>query len=316
MKKKGFIRAVVTAFLISILFCFPSLADEKGITAIGITASDKIEGWIIVFIVIVVLAFIVLGKFLPYNIKLADGTKVKRVPTQKIEPISMLPFKMSIPMICAELNLDPFSFIPEPIAAYLIKWQLEEIIQIEDVNDEPVIHFLRIPEGENVEMVLFEMLKNVGDGKTLILEEWKEWATEHNEELLNWCNTLESYGDSLLRAEGWTSEDNKDITRFTQRGFDMHNKMLGFHKFLKSFEKSPSDLKAPSEYWGDYLIFAALCSLTEPVAMGLQKIDTIGFNHFCGMYHMNSNTFMICLNHATTISESSYIDESDVARDF
>ncbi len=262
-------------------------------------------------VVMIVLLFIVRGILVSRNIRLADGTKIRRIPAKKIEPMTSVPFKRSIPMTCAALRLDSSMTASEPIAAYIVKWQFDEMIRMEDVNNKPVIHFLQIPDADKVELELFELLKDAGDGEALKLSDWQKWSEKYYNKIDTWKKNFEKYGKTCLKGEGWADKDNKGKVRFTQTGYDMQIRLLGFYKYLKSFKKSTSDMQAPREYWGDYLIFATLFNLAKPVIKGLQNMDEEGFDSFCGMYSMNPVMFLIYMNHATTISNTSYLGASD-----
>ncbi len=276
--------------------------------------SGESGSYIIIFlgiVVMIVLFFVVWYILVSRNIRLADGTKIRRVPAKKIEPMTSVPFKRSIPMTCAAIGLDGTIIASEPIAAYIIKWQFEEIIRMEDVKNEPVIYFLQIPDADKVELELFNMLKNAGDGEVLKLADWRKWAEKHYNKIDLWKKNIVKYGKICLRDEGWADKDNKGKIRFTQTGYDKQIRLIGFYKYLKNFNKSTSDMEAPREYWGDYLIFATLFNLSKPVTSGLQNIDEEGFDSFCGMYSINPAMFLIYMNHAAAISHTSNLGASD-----
>ena len=261
---------------------------------------------ILVIIVIVVLVVVVLYILTTRNIRLADSTKIRRIPVRKVEMMTSVPFKGSIPMTCAALGLDIASIGSEPIASYIVKWQLDEIIRMDDVESNPIIYFLRIPDVDKVEQQIFEMLKNAGDGEALKLEDWEKWSVKNYKKIESWQKKFKEYGEYCLKNEGWANKDNKGKMRFTKAGYDMHIRMLGFYQYLKNFKNSSSNMGAQREYWGDYLIFATLFNFAKPVTKGLQYVDAEGFDSFCGMYHMDPVIFLVYINHAAAISRSSY----------
>lgn len=264
------------------------------------------------FIVVLILAIGALYTIITRNIKLANGTKVRRIPLRKVEAMTTVPFNKSIPMVCAAIKLDGVNMFPtEPIATYLIKWQLDDVIKMDDVKGKPVIQFLRIPEGDKIEQNLYKMLMDAGDGEFLNLADWEKWAMKNYKKRESWQKRFERDGDTYLQDQGWAAKNDKGKMRFTQNGYDMHIRMLGFYQYLRSFKKKTSDMSAPREYWGDYLVFATLFNLAKPVANGLQNIDGEGFDSFCGMYHMNPALFLLYINHANTMSHSSNVGAYD-----
>ncbi len=263
-------------------------------------------------ITVIILGIVALYTIATRKIKLSNGTKIRRIPLRKVEAMTTVPFHRSIPMVCAAIKLDGVNVFPtEPIATYLIKWQLDDVIKLDDVKGKPVIQFLQIPEGDKIEQNLYKMLTDAGDGEILKLVVWQNWAMNNYKKIEAWQKRFDRDGLTYLQDQGWAAKDEKGKMRFTQNGYDMHIRMLGFYQYLKSFKKKTSDMAAPREYWGDYLIFATLFNLAKPVADGLQNIDGEGFDSFCGTYHMNPALFVLYLNHANTISHSSNVGAYD-----
>lgn len=249
--------------------------------------------------------------FVTKNIRLADGSKLRRVGRGKAVPTSIVPFGNSIPAAVAATTYDYALGVQlDAIAAYLVRWQLDHILQFE--SDEqgdkqpknPTIRLLAEPSEEMVEVPLFRLLQMAANDNVLTLKAWKTWAQKNYSQIEAWKKRVKGAGDAQLLKSGFIAADAKSKLRFTSSGYDMFVKMLGFYNHLASFSNSDSHIEAPKMYWNDYLVYAALFQITKNVTGGLQSSYGDEFDDYCGEYHMNSVMFMYFMHSSNDYSRS------------
>lgn len=270
---------------------------------------DKVRKNIIWIILAVIVAIVLIGSLILFiatrNIRLADGSKTRRIPMRRIEPSSTLPFQNSIPAVCRAVSLDYMLGIAcEPIAAYIVKWQLNGILTCQpesEKNDkpgDPVLLLGNAPAGDRSETELFELFSKAAKDGRVTLKRWGKWVEKNPKKIEKWQKNFEKHGTQLLIQSGWAVNDDKQRLRPTASGYQMMLRMAGFYKYLKAFKKPDEQTEAPRDYWGDYLIYASLFNLSKQVSSGLQHMDSDGFDQYCSSYNMNSLLFLYMINNS------------------
>lgn len=287
-------------------------------------AEEKQQEMILLIIIAILLSIcllvFIIAVLVRRNIRLADGTRTRRISVRNTEQTSVIPFGNDIAAVYSAVGLE-YSLTTHLslIAAYLVKWQFDGNLSFESEalangkQGDLVILLTSGPEQNKNEMTLFSFLEEASEDGVLTLHSWQEWTQKHYKKIEMWENDVKKSGNNRLSESGWAAVDTKGKLRFTQTGYDMHVRMQGFFKYLKSFKKPDGNMSAVREYWGDYLVYASLFNLADNVAGGLQSMDADGFDDFCGCYHMNTFLFLRYIHHSYSYSNT--VAESAAAGD-
>lgn len=300
---------------------FAAPAASGTFEALRETAQNDHDAVRTILLVLAVIAGLLIVILIPLslaqrNIKLADGSKVRRPRLKHVEEAVSLPFSGSIPQTYSAATLYFFNPFPglSPIAAYVAKWELEKRMTVkEDSVDEAAMkkgkaHILlgAAPTGDEAEMQLYEMFQKAAKHTdTLTLKAWGNWTEKNHEKLDEWSDVLKAQGERELIANKLAGKDEKNHLRLTQVGLERYVTSVGFLKYLKSLKKG-NRISAEKEDWGGYIIFASLFGLTESVAQRLQTDYQNDFDSYCGNYGMNPMMFIYFMSYGNQYSHTAH----------
>lgn len=241
---------------------------------------------------------------------LSDGTKVK-LRRKDIASNSSIPFNSSLPAVYYSLELirKPISY-NELLGAYLIRWQREGYINIEERvfkrkgNEEKAIIFhLEVPAEFDMERKLYNILIEKADEDNILWSHTIEKnAKKLQDELVKWEKQVKKRGREELIQSNMVEKVKKKEFRFTPKGFEYAVRMLGLKKYLKELTKSS---KSPEkELWGEYLVFACIFNVGKKVLEIMKENDPTYFNTFAGYYGYNSYSMIYFFDMTNHISSS------------
>ena len=246
------------------------------------------------------------------NLKLFDGTKVRRPKKKNIDANPSIPYHGSIAQTCSGLSQQYAltAFMLNPVAAYISKWELDGCISMEEI---PGIKYTRRPpvllldsrpeSGDKSELALYDMLKQAAAGNSLSIKQWEKWQQKNHKKMEKWDEQFTEQGEDELIRNSYAKEDSRGKLRATESGLERYEQAVGFVKYLQQFNHS-DQISADRDMWGSYIVFASLLGITETVTNGLSDAYGDDFDSYCGSYGMDSYMFLYFMNSGNSYSQT------------
>lgn len=252
--------------------------------------------------------------------QLSDGTKVK-LRSKNIVSNPSIPFGASLPAVSYSLELlrKKISY-NELLSAYLIRWQREGYISIEErvlerkgkkeQKEKAIVFRFEVPIEQEIERKLYDILKEKADEEHILWSHSIEKNVEKlNDQFVKWEKEVQKRGKEELLEINAIAKVNKKEFCFTPAGFEHAIRVLGLKKYLKELTKLS---KSPEkELWGEYLVFACIFNSGEKVLEIMKETDPVYFNTFAGYYGFNAYSMMYFMAMTNQISNKAVIINSD-----
>lgn len=237
-----------------------------------------------------------LTAFFVSRYKLADGSVVRLREGNHLPMVWSIPFDGSLTAIYTATGLLRRGITPQALmGAYLIRWQAQGIISIEErqvqrgkkkpkTEEAVVFHPAKVP-AQGVEYTLHQLLISFADSEGILWgDESEKWGEKLYEALGEWADEVKSVGEAELMGLGAVAVDKKGKLRFTAQGFDQSVDILGLKKYLKGMNKYGARHAGQKQLWGDYLVFAVLFDMGEQVLGHMKAVDPEYYDDFSRYY--------------------------------
>lgn len=244
--------------------------------------------------------------------QLSDGTKVK-LRSKDIISNASIPFLSSLSAVSYFLELlrKPISY-KELLCAYLIRWQKEGYISIEELvyekrkgkeREKAIIFHNEVPVHNSIEKELYQILIQKADENQIVWSHTMEGSAKTlQESLYKWEKRVKKKGKDELLQSNQIEKIGKKEYRFTPIGFEHALQLLGLKKYLNELTKNS---RSPEkELWGEYLVYASIFSIGKRVLEVMKETDPVYFNTFAGYYGFNTYSMLYFMDMTNHISNN------------
>ena len=174
------------------------------------------------------------------------------------------------------------------LGAILLKWLRQGNVRVEKIENKGIfknkiennIIFLKNPDGNELELKLYNWMVTASKDGKLESNEFKKWCSSNYDKILKWFDDVIDYEKDILINEGKikTVEETKaKIFKTTYYDVDPSmmieaEQMQGLKNYLKEFtlikEREPIEVAL----WDEYLIYAQIFGIAEEVANQFKKL--------------------------------------------
>ncbi len=244
--------------------------------------------------------------------QLSDGTKVK-LRSKDIISNASIPFQSSLSAISYSLELlrKPISY-KELLGAYLIRWQREGYIRIEELlyekgkskeKEKAIVFQNEVSADNKIEKELYQILIQKADENQIVWSHTMEKNAKTLQDSLNkWEKRVKKRGRDELLQSNQIEKIGKKEYRFTPIGFEHSLHLLGLKKYL--FELTKNSKSPEKELWGEYLVFASIFNNGKKVLEIMKETDPVYFNTFAKYYGFNTYSMLYFMDMTNDISNN------------
>lgn len=174
------------------------------------------------------------------------------------------------------------------LGAILLKWLRQGNVRVEKIENKGIfknkiennIIFLKNPDGNDLELKLYNWMVTASKDGKLESNEFKKWCSSNYDKILKWFDDVIDYEkDLLINEEKIKTVEETKTKIFKTTYYDVDSSMMieaeqmqGLKNYLKEFtlikEREPIEVAL----WDEYLIYAQIFGIAEEVANQFKKL--------------------------------------------